>query len=172
MKFLCTLILALTTVSTIAQTKLDSLVFNKVNEYRISMGLSKLKFDTTCFKAASLHTKFLTKTDKVGHKEDTLIDTKDRLGFYDKTHKWTIINEVAISTNINLNKSDSIDEKLSILIVNSWEKSIKHNEALLDNLFCSGVECIVKVTPTGISNINNYQVVSTMVLVGGIYRKK
>ena len=172
MKSITTIIFTFISAVFVAQTKLDTLVFNKVNEYRISMGVSELKWDTTSFKAAKLHTNYLVRTGKVGHKEDTLIEPKDRLKVFDNTYKWTVINEVALSTNLNINKTDSVDEKIADKIVDGWKKSPLHNMAILDTMcYYAGVECVVKIKPTGIKGIDNYQVVSTMVLVGGFRRK-
>ncbi len=170
MKNILTIIILLITLSSMfSQTKLDSVVFEKVNEYRISKGFKSLGWDITCYKAAKVHTNYLFRTGKVGHKEDTLVDPKDRLRYVDSKGKWTIINEVAISTNINI-KDDSID-KIAILIVNGWKNSKLHNDVILDSVsLFSGVECILKIRPQGLKDVYNYQVISTMVIVGGIYR--
>ena len=174
MKNIITTIFIMLSLSLFSQTKIDTLVFNKVNEYRISMCLNPLKWETTCFKASEIHTKYLKHTNKVGHTEDTLVNPQDRLKFFDKKGKWTIINEVALSTKPRNIKDTEIDinEKLATDVVEVWKSSKDHNDILLNkNCSFSGVSCLVIKQPFGIKGINNYRVISTMLIVGGTYRK-
>jgi uncharacterized protein YkwD len=171
-KIIILFLLAIQFVS--AQTKIDTLVFNKVNEYRSSMNLNPLKWDTTSFKASNIHTKYLVKTGRVGHSEDSLKEPKDRMKVFDKKGKWTTICEVALSTKPRNIKDTDIDinEKLATDVVNGWKSSKDHNEILLDkNCSFSGVSCLLIIIPSGINGINNYRVISTMLIVGGTYRK-
>jgi uncharacterized protein YkwD len=175
MRALITIFLVFISILTFGQTKLDTLVFNKVNEYRVSMNIEPLKWDTTCFKASEIHTKYLVKTGKVGHTEDSLKDPKDRMRVFDKKGKWSIINEVAISTkprNIKGTENEIL-EKLATDVVEGWKSSKDHNAALLDSLFIyfSGVSCVVVSKPSGFKDMKNYRVVATMLIVGGTYRK-
>jgi uncharacterized protein YkwD len=152
-----------------SQTKIDTLVFNKVNEYRITMCLNPLKWDNTSFKASNIHTKYLVRTGKVGHTEDTLVNPQDRLKFFDKKGKWVTICEVALSTKPRNIKDTDIDiiEKLATDIVNGWKSSKLHNDILLHkNCSLTGVSCFIIKRPFGIKGVNNYRVVSTMLVVG------
>jgi uncharacterized protein YkwD len=171
-KIIILFLLAIQFVS--AQTKLDSLVFEKVNQYRIENGLKEFKFDSVCFKASKHHTSYLVKTGRVGHSEDSLKEPKDRMKVFDKKNKWTIICEVALSTKPRNIKDIDIDinEKLATDVVNGWKSSKDHNNILLDkNCSFSGVSCFIIKRPFGINGINNYRVISTMLIVGGTYRK-
>lgn len=176
MKSLFTIILTFLSIFVLAQTKLDTLVFNKVNDYRVSMSVPILKWDTTCFNASRIHTKYLVRTGKVGHGEDSLKEPKERMKVFDKKGKWTTICEVALSTKpINIKDTDiDILEKLATAVVDGWKSSKDHNDILLDkDVSCkfAGVSCKVIDKPSGIKGINNYQVFSTMLTVGGSYRK-
>ena len=155
-----------------AQTKIDTLVFNKVNEYRVSMNLNPLKWDTTCFKASNIHTKYIKRTNKLSHTEDTLVNPQDRLKFFDNKGKWTMINEVCVFTQTRNIKGEVDYDRLATDVVEGWKSSKLHNEALLDkNCSFSGVGCFVIKRSSGIKGITNYQVISTMLIVGGTYRK-
>lgn len=174
MRALFTIFLVIFNLIAFTQTKLDTLVFNKVNEYRISMNVEPLKWDTICFKAAEFHTKFIVKSGKVGHTEDSLKDPKDRVRVFDKKGKWSIISEVAISTkpfNTKVSENEVI-EKLANDVVDGWKASKEHNAILLDSLFIyfGGVSCQVVAKPSGIKDVTNYRVVATMLIVGGTYR--
>lgn len=172
MKSIATILFVFISVLVMAQTKLDTLVFNKVNDYRVSNNIPMLKWDTTCFNASRIHTDYLAKTGKVGHTEDSLKETKDRLRVFDKRGKWTIINEIAVSVNLNI-KGEVDFEKLATAVVEKWKSSRDHNVALLDYLFIyfGGVSCKIIIKPSGLKEVNNYQVFATMIIEGGSYRK-
>jgi len=46
-------------VTVMAQTKLDTILFNKINEYRVSKGLKELKWDSCGYRAVDHHTLYL-----------------------------------------------------------------------------------------------------------------
>ena len=46
-------------VTVMAQTKLDTILFNKINEYRVSKGLNELKWDLSGYRAVDHHTIYL-----------------------------------------------------------------------------------------------------------------
>lgn len=170
MRALITIFLVFISILTFGQTKIDTVVFNKVNEYRVSKNIEPLKWDTTCFKAAEIHTKYLIKTGKVGHTEDSLKDPEDRIRVFNKKTRFKTICEVAVSTKpINIKDTDvDIIEKLATAVVNGWKESDSHNKILLNKgVTCrfAGVSSLIISIPSGFRGVKNYRVLSTMVLI-------
>jgi len=84
MKNLLIIITLLITTFVSAQTKLDSLVLVKVNEYRTSKGLTKVDFDTVSFLSADNQANYLFKNDSiVGHSQkNTGFETPNKRYIY------------------------------------------------------------------------------------------
>lgn len=55
-----------------AQTKLDSMLFDRVNQYRVSNGLHKIIWDTRMYKVADNQSKYMYLTGSVTHNQDTI----------------------------------------------------------------------------------------------------
>lgn len=169
MRSLITIFLLFISILTFGQTKVDTLVFNKVNEYRISENIEPLKWDTNCFKVVEIHTKYLIKTGKVGHEEDSLKDPEDRIRVFNKKTRFKTICEVAVSTTINIKDTDvDIIEKLATSVVNEWKESDSHNSILLNKgVTCrfTGVSSLIIIIPSVFRGVKNYRVLSTMVLI-------
>ena len=72
MKKLITILFLFTSVTLFAQTKLDSLVLVKVNDYRTSKGLTKVEFDNICYKSAENQASYLFKNDSIGHSQNNI----------------------------------------------------------------------------------------------------
>lgn len=185
------LFLSLTTFS---QTKLDTILFNKVNEYRVSKHLKELKWDISSYKATQHHTLYLVvnnynspknllkliKKDrfsttsiilqpliKYPHQEDSTIfnSPSDRYKHYGGHYEY--IGEVIAVINKNLNDSDSLKfEKLSIEILNGWKNSPEHNEILLtSNVTKGGCSTIIETMEQGIKGNKIYFTSSTFIVV-------
>jgi uncharacterized protein YkwD len=167
------LILLLLSISCFAQTKLDSLVFNKVNEYRASKGLSKISWDTAAFKASKCHSDYLeglaAKTNytviTAGHSENAkgLEDAEDRFIHFGGKTKY--VGEIVLinSSNLKDNDADKLD-KLATSLVKQWKDSPKHNEIMLTpNFNFGGISCKIITRPAGLRGITNYETWSTFV---------
>jgi uncharacterized protein YkwD len=174
MKKILTIIILLLSILGFSQTKLDSLVFTKVNQYRIEKGLKEVKFDTATFKAAKHHTSYLYRKNLdiwpnsiSGHTEDTLVDFTNRYEFYAPKKRYLHIAEVALSISKNYKVDDTtILEKMSTEIIEGWKSSPKHNKILLTGDFVfAGVNCQYFSNPTGIKSSLNYRIVGTMLFV-------
>ena len=174
MKSIITIILSLIVGICISQTKLDSIVFEKVNQYRIEKGLKEVKFDTACYKASKHHTSYLYTKNIItwpksfcGHSEDTLVDFTNRYEFYVPKKRYLHLAEVALSISKNYKISDTLLlEKISTEIVNGWKSSPNHNKILLGSDFVfSGVNCQYFTKPCGINSILNYRIVATMLFL-------
>jgi len=150
-----------------AQSKLDSLVLVKVNEYRTSLGLNKVQFDTVSFLAADNQASYLFKNDSiVGHNQKNIgFETPGKRYIYFGGNKNASTAEVCNSVNMNIKVSDDTYlDKLSTLIVDSWKKSPGHNKILItDKYKFTGVSTKVKTSSTGVKNWTHYEIKSTMV---------
>ena len=88
--FILTLIL--TTFSLNAQTKLDYLVFDKINEYREENNLVKLKWCDKTYLASEHHTNYMVQIGDVLHKEENNTPKpSDRLLLYGAN--FTLVGE-------------------------------------------------------------------------------
>ena len=163
MKFTQTLFLLLISIVSFSQTKLDSLVLVEINSYRSSKGLDSVVCSTINFTASNHHSKYLVRTGKIGHTEDTLVSTSDRVKFYGG--KCTHIGENVTSLSLNFKDSDDkFLNKISKDIVKSWINSPDHNRILLSDFKFAGVSCVNTTRSTGIKGWSNISVVSTLVL--------
>jgi uncharacterized protein YkwD len=164
MKNLITVIALFITSFVSAQTKLDSLVLVKVNEYRVSKGLNKVQFDTVSYKAAENQASYLYKYDSVvGHDQNNIgLETPGKRYIYFGGNKNASTAEVCNDVNTNL-KVDS-DDNLAKLIVDAWKNSFEHNKILIDAKYkFAGVSAKVTTSNTGIKNWTHYDIKSTMV---------
>lgn len=163
MKLISTILFLILSNLVFSQTKLDSLVLEEINFYRLSKNLKALNLSTINYKASAQHSKYLFRNGKIGHTEDTLTNPLDRFVFFGG--KTNHIGENVTSVNINV-KDDSIDlVKISKLIVDSWIKSTEHNKILLTKDFnFAGVSCVTSSKSTGIKGWSNLNVLSTLVV--------
>jgi len=164
MKNLITVIALFITSFVSAQTKLDSLVLVKVNEYRASKGLNKVEFDIVSYKSAENQASYLFKNDSViGHDQNNIgFETPGKRYIYFGGNKNASTAEVCNTVNTNL-KVDS-DNNLAKLIVDAWKNSFEHNKILVDAKYkFAGVSTKVTTSNTGIKNWTHYDIKSTMV---------
>lgn len=151
-------------VSACGQTRLDTLLFNKINMYRISLRLNAIKWDTCAYKAAEHHSAYMKREYKYTHSEDTLISYYDRYEYYGG--KTQFVSEIITGASSNFVDTDPlIDEKLSISILEKWKGSKPHNKILVDpdnvSIGCSSKIIIME---QGIRGRKYYMTFSTAVL--------
>lgn len=172
MKSIITFILLFVVLGVNAQTKIDSLVFNKINIYRVSKGLSPYTFSVECSKSAELQTNFVFKNVKngsksVSHNGDSLTPTpRDRYLKVSGKNLKSINENITYVGNFNYKKDDetALDE-LANRILNNWIKSPTHNANLLsDNKYC-GVSVLYTTSPSGFVNYEHYTTIATFVSV-------
>jgi hypothetical protein len=173
-------------VSSFGQTKLDTLLFNKINEYRISKHLNELVWDTSAYKASKHHNDYLVKnsfnspkryidaakaeplsktsfvlkpTLVYPHREDCSIffSPSDRYKYYGGKE---YVGEVIIGTHTN--NTDSIVSK----IIDGWKNSPEHNKIILDKdaKFGSG-SIFIEILNQGIKGRNLYFATSTFMII-------
>jgi uncharacterized protein YkwD len=150
-----------------AQTKLDSIVLVKVNEYRTSLGLNKVVFDTVSFLAADNQASYLFKNDSiVGHDQKNIgFENPGKRYIYFGGNVKASTAEVCNSINMNLKVDDvAYLDKLASLIVDAWKKSPDHNKILITAKYkFAGVSTKVKSSSPGVKNWTHYEIKSTMV---------
>lgn len=151
-----------------SQTKLDSLIITEINEYRFSVGLEKVSFDSIAFKAASVQSDTMLAKGYVGHnnygKFETLFDRYKFFGGNTRNYK---VGEVCnfVTTNVKNNDSEYLN-KVAKEVVNSWKKSEEHNKVLIDPDYnFVGVSSKMNTKPTGVKTYTHYVVFSTAVFL-------
>ncbi len=167
MKKFISILFLLLSVSVFAQSKLDSLVLVKVNEYRTSLGLNKIQFDTISFLAANNQASYLFKNDSiVGHDQKNIgFETPGKRYIYFGGNKNASTAEVCnnVNTNLKVNNNTYLNN-LAKLIVDAWKNSFEHNKILIDSKYkFAGVSTKVTTTNTGVKNWTHYDIKSTMV---------
>jgi len=130
-KILLILSILLTTLS-YGQTKLDSLIFDKVNEYRISNGLSSWVWDSKVFLIAEKHNEYQVKISNISHYE--LQDVSDHVEVSRLGHRFDSVftNWLRCGENIAVvNTLDLSVEEIATTTLEMWIASPPHNRTLL-----------------------------------------
>ena len=118
------------------QTKIDTLVFEKINNYRASKHLHKLVWNDTCTIAAKAHVSFLNSVSQLSH-------SKRDPG----------VGEVICDMSGVFDNSDSAESKFADRIVDAWKSSKKHNAIILNKKIKSmGVSSQISKNKTGFVN--------------------
>jgi len=150
MKALTTLIFVFVAILSIAQTSLDMKVFDKINEYRDSLHIPKLEWDSCAYKSANYQATYLKSANGlVTHKnpEKGYESSSDRYKTFGGVNKETRVGDnitystVGEITNVILSykiPKDFItkysEEELELMaatqIVNVWKKSKDHNKIM------------------------------------------
>ena len=127
MKNLFLLLFSLTYFLGISQTKLESLVFDEINQYRVENGLSKVTWDNCPYKAAKNQTNYIDKTGDYAHtqKNSTFENPSKRLMYYGCGDGY------AENILIHGYLSNLSEKDLAKQIVELWKKSDLHNKNLL-----------------------------------------
>ena len=119
-----------------SQTKLDKLVFKKINEYRKQKGLHEFLWDEKAYKASDHHLKYLLKNSILSHSENNNTPTPYlRLKKYGANPSFSGENANVVSF------SEMNEELIAIDIVNGWKGSPGHNKTMLSDYKKSAVSC-------------------------------
>ena len=176
----------------ICQTKLDSVLFNKVNEYRHSMGLVELTWDTCGYHSVDHHTLYLIQNnynspsvylkavkeagkgtstviipgfhDPHGEPNDTFARPTTRYKYYGGK---VSVGEVISGTNTNIRDVDTLlmYDKIATGILNSWKNSPPHNKILLDKEAHQGACSVGTVIMSQMKGWKTYFMTSTFVVI-------
>lgn len=111
-----------------SQTELDYLVLEKVNNYRVSLGLDELEFCDKSFLAAKHHTEYMVSKKELGHgEENSTPRPRHRLSKYGQ-NSCLKVGETCSAIPFGGQSIDAVAEK----VVNNWKKSPKHNRIITD----------------------------------------
>lgn len=156
-KFISLLLFVLFSNNIFSQTKLDTLLFDKVNSYRHSLGLKKVKWDANVYKMAKHHSVYQSKTEKITHIETTDVDSltelkemQDRYAFY-VNKKEDYLSEICAGY-LCFNMEISI-EKIADTLFKSWLNSEEHRKIIKDKEPVFGA-CSVIIKKGGIKENN------------------
>lgn len=125
-------ILLLFPLSCFSQTKLDTLIFNKVNVYRASQCLNKLEWNSNLCKVASNQSDYMSKSGHLFH-EQVLSDSiyfKVTPNFADKFFNCGF-SKCHVGENLGVSFSNDVDT-IATEIMFAWIDSPEHNKVLLD----------------------------------------
>jgi uncharacterized protein YkwD len=149
------------------QTSLDTMLFNKINEYRVSKKLKEIKWDTIGYKAARHHSQYLNGKNFISHYEDSIIYKSMESRYEYFGGKTDRLSEIIALGCCNVHDNDpSLLDKLAEEILNLWKKSPPHNRIILDPANTSGGgsnACTIR--EQGIRGIKNYVIISTFVFI-------
>ena len=163
MKYLVIILLFISSLS-FTQTKLDSLVFDRINQYRDSIGLNKVEWDSIAFKSANNHSTYLSNNSTnnniiCGHKQNTP-------GYETPSNRWrkfkgedkTYFAEISNFTTIN--KKEDSDYFYSLIvneIIKLFINSEEHKKAMInDKVKFVGVSTTYKVEDNGFKKGTKY----------------
>lgn len=193
MKLLFALFLMIS-FSGFGQTKLDSILFNKINEYRVSKHLKTLKWDTCAYKATKRHTEYLVKNEFYSGKRfldavksaplsETQVPVKPTLVYPHREEdpnfatlgnrydyyggKCMIAGEVIGGNMTCCNDNDpSKNDKLATEILNGWKNSPAHDKILTDPSYTRGCGSVsVEILEQGMKGRKCYYTTSTFLIV-------
>jgi len=179
MKAIATLILIIASFASFSQTSLEKKVFKIINEYRDSLGLKALKWDTVCQKAAGYQSSYLKSSNGlVSHKNpnkgyETSSDRYKMAGGAFKKQEskgeWTLtssVSEIANVLNKNYKAADSLyEDKLAKEVFMLWKGSKDHNMIMTDpEGKYGGCSVVATESPGNTNTWKHYDVVSTMVI--------
>ena len=132
MKKLVTILLLFLALLSYGQTKLDSLIFENVNEYRIENGLSPWEWDSRVFLVAEKHNTYQVKISDISHKElqdvENHVEVSDLSQRFDSVFvNWTHCGEnTAVVNTLGMTL-----EEIAIKTVEMWIASPSHKGTLL-----------------------------------------
>ena len=140
MKKLITILLSLLVISSYGQTKLDFLIFEKVNDYRIENGLDSWGWDDRVFLVAEKHDSYQLTISDISH--DELVDVDGHEEISRLAHRfdavftdWLRCGENIAVVNIYKMTLEEIANKT----LEMWIASPPHNKILLSTTkYCGG----------------------------------
>jgi len=133
MKKLTTILLLLLSIISYGQNNVDMQAFNKINEYRISNGVSAIVLDSTIWKGVNYHSNYLIDNGYPHnypldnpHDELILARPSDRLFQYNFVMNGVIRECITVFTCVP-------DMELTTdWVIKNFDKSAPHKEAVLD----------------------------------------
>ena len=145
MKKLITLLSIILTLNSYGQTAIDLVVWEKLNEYRVESGVQPLPLDTSVYKAAYLHSKYLHDNGypskyplSSGHYEEVLKNPSDRLSAQGVLFIWCGEN-IGCFTVGQFSEDGWVDmEAVANYVVDGWINSSGHHKLMISPYPLSG----------------------------------
>jgi uncharacterized protein YkwD len=170
MKYFITLIFTVVSILSFSQTKLDSLIFDKLNKYRDSLVLQKLEWDFSSFKSAKNQSTYLSNSstsDKIvcGHEQKNPGYETAIKRYFKLSGKQPIVffSEVCSFVNVNKKESDSEDYIYNLIadkVIKGFMSSPEHNSAITNiKAKFAGVSTIYKLEENGFKKDTKYWLV-------------
>jgi uncharacterized protein YkwD len=166
MKFLITSFLLLFNSYIFSQSELDCFTFIKINQYRSSKNLSNFEFSENTKNASYHQSNYIYKKfiSLQSDEEDTLLNTSDRLKFYDVNFNNCAENVLLINNLIIKSNDLDINDKISNLILNFWTKSPIHNNKLLGDYKYAAISSFIHIEDLYFNNYINIKLTSTIIM--------
>lgn len=134
MKTLATLIFILVTFISNAQTSLDRKVFDKVNEYRVSINIPKLEWDSSAYKAAYFQSSYLK---VVG---DTLSHKNPKKGYESPSDRYKMVGGIPKQTKISDGVSyQSVGEITNSIITKDYPAPPEYSEEMAETIAAAAI---------------------------------
>ena len=175
MKKLITILLLTLTIFSYGQTKLDSLIFEKVNNYRVENGLSPWVWENKVFLIAEKHNTYQLKISDISHKESQDVENHEEINSLASRFDSVFTNWLRCGENTAVvnTKGMTLDE-IATATLEMWIDSPPHHKALLQpTRYYAGAVSSQHSTKWARSKYasNNSWVYVTLNLYGGsIYR--
>jgi len=132
MKKILTILLLFLTIFSYGQTKLDYLIFEKVNNYRIENGLSPWVWENRVFLIAEKHNTYQLKISDISHKELQDVENHEEINKLGYRFDSVFTNWVYCGENIAVvNTLDLSVEEIATTTLEMWIASPPHNRTLL-----------------------------------------
>lgn len=152
--------LILLTLVVAAQTRLDSLIFHKINGYRTENCLDTLMWSTPVYLVAKNQAMYISLSGSVSHDQtaDTLPGFRPEPDFAERFERYGICKSpyhvfgenLTAVTDTSLSQNESI-ECIAAAAFESWKNSPEHNELLLYPLIHYGA--VSTLTGNSISEV-------------------
>lgn len=156
-------------LASLAQTSLETKVFDLINKYRDSIKAPKLEWHSPCAKSAETQSSYLqSKGGLLSHNQDT----KGLETFYKRYAAaggsgYAKLGEICNIINKNVKTTDStFEDKLAKIIVDAWKASPDHDAIMKDaKMKYGGLSVKLDSLPTDSKKWIRYEAYSVMILV-------
>ena len=132
MKKILTILLLFLTIFSYGQTKLDSLIFEKVNDYRIENGLQAWVWENKVFLVAEKHNTYQLKISDISHNE--LQDVENHVEVSDLAHRFDSVFTDWLRCGENtavVNTKGMTLVEIATATLEMWIASPPHHKTLL-----------------------------------------
>jgi len=169
MKKILFILLVLISNLSSSQTRLDSLLLNKINNYRSSKGLNSLIWNDSLYSVADNQSEYMFLTNEILHNQKMYDSTIlksflpepifiNRFLKHINPNIFRMVGENLVSHKLESYNNINLDSLSNELLL-SWINSPSHNKLLLDSTMCEAAICnkyredILEVDPENLIDI-------------------